>query len=31
MLFDCDVSMPVEVVFEDVTDDCTLPKVRPVT
>ncbi|HZS00174.1 MAG TPA: Zn-ribbon domain-containing OB-fold protein [Chloroflexota bacterium] len=28
---DIRVGMPVEVVFEDVTDDCTLPKFRPVT
>jgi uncharacterized protein len=27
---DIRVGMPVQVVFEDVTDDCTLPKFRPV-
>lgn len=26
---DLRVGMPVEVVFADVTDDCTLPKFRP--
>ncbi|HEY7066146.1 MAG TPA: OB-fold domain-containing protein [Chloroflexota bacterium] len=26
---DIRVGMPVEIVFEDVTDDCTLPKFRP--
>jgi uncharacterized OB-fold protein len=28
---DIRVGMPVEVVFDDVTDDCTLPKFRPTT
>ena len=28
---DIEVGMPVEVVFDDVTDDITLPKFRPLT
>ena len=27
--YDCAVEMPVEIVFDDVTDAVTLPKFRP--